>query len=91
MRYNVLRKKSTKYERIFYECLKELKIPFKHRWIIHGREVDFIINRYAIEIDGHEQDGYKNTILVQNGYIPIHLLNSEITKSKIISLLKQIT
>lgn len=91
MRYNLLKKHSTKPERIVYETLKELQIPFQHRWIISGREVDFLIGKYVIEIDGHEQDTDKNVFLANNGYIPIHLNNSEITKKKIISLLKQIT
>lgn len=85
----ILKKHSTKTERIMYEVLKELKIPFKHRWIVQGREVDFLIDKYAIEIDGHEQDIRKNNILVKNGYIPIHLQNTEITKENIIKLLKE--
>lgn len=91
MRYNVLRKHSTKEERIFYEVLKELKIPFRHRWIIDGREIDFVIfDNVAIEIDGHEQDGRKNQQLVELGYTPIHLNNSEVTRENIIRLLKEI-
>lgn len=86
----ILKKHSTKQERIFYEVLKELKIPFKHRWIIQGREVDFFIGKYVIEIDGHEQDGEKNHFLSELGYIPIHLHNSEITKENIIKLINQL-
>jgi len=90
MRFNIDKKKSTKPERLFYEVLKELHIPFKHRWIIEGREVDFIVGNYAIEIDGHEQDTNKNELLASIGYIPIHLHNSEINRTNIINLLKQI-
>ena len=86
----ISKKHSTKQERIFYEVLKELKIPFKHRWIIQGRECDFLIGKYVIEIDGHEQDGKKNHFLAELGYIPIHLNNSEITKENIIKLLKNV-
>ena len=84
----ILKKHSTKPERIVYEVLKELKIPFKHRWIIGGREIDFVIGKVCLEIDGHEQDGFKNEQLVRLGYIPVHLHNSEITREKIIKLLK---
>ena len=86
----ISKKQSTRFERIFYEVLKELRIPFKHRWIIKGREVDFLIGKYAIEVDGHEQDGNKNHFLAELGYIPIHLNNSEITKENIIKLIKNL-
>lgn len=89
-RYNILKKHSTKAERIVYEVLKELKIPFRHRWIVSGREIDFIVGRHAIEIDGHPQDSYKNEELVKQGYLPHHLNNSEVTKDKVINLIKQI-
>ena len=56
--------------------------------MIGGREVDFVIGKICIEIDGHEQDGTKNEQLVKLGYTPIHLHNSEITKEIIIKLLK---
>ncbi len=85
----LLKKHSTKQERVVYEVLKELKIPFKHRWLIQGREVDFLIGNVAIEIDGHEQDGNKNNILAKLGYIPIHLHNLEINKNNIIKLLQK--
>lgn len=90
MRYNITKKNSTRTERIMYEVLKELKVPFKHRWIISGREVDFIVGDYAIEIDGHEQDGEKNEMLVREGYTPIHVHNSEVTKEYFTNLIKQI-
>lgn len=90
MRYNIDKKHSTKFERLFYEVLKELHIPFKHRWIIGGREVDFVIKNYAIEINGHNQDEDKSKILSDYGYIPIHLHNSEITKENIKNLIKKL-
>lgn len=65
-----------------YEFLKELHIPFKHRWILNGREIDFVVGKYAIEIDGHKQDSEKNILLSKLGYIPIHFNNQEITKDK---------
>lgn len=88
MRYNITKKSSTKPERIVYEVLKELNIPFKHRWLINGREVDFLIfDKICIEIDGHEQDEVKNKILAESGYIPIHFENREVTRKSIIRLI----
>lgn len=90
MRYNILKKNSTRAERIVYEALKSLHILFKHRWIINRREVDFLIGNVALEIDGHKQDGGKNHMLAELGYVPIHLNNSEITKENIIKLLNKL-
>ena len=74
----VTKRNSTKYERRFMELLKNNRIPFRTKVIIGGREVDFLVDRYAIDIDGHEQDGDKNSMLVREGYTPIHYNNSEI-------------
>jgi len=90
MRCQVTKKHSTKAERIVAEALKDLHIPFKHRWMLNGREVDFIIGNVALELDGHEQDGEKNSMLAELGYIPIHLHNSEVTKESIIKLLSKL-
>lgn len=62
------------------ELLKENHIPFRAKVMIGGREVDFIVGKYAIDIDGHEQDASKNEMLVKYGWIPIHYTNSEINK-----------
>jgi len=72
------RKISTKSERKFAEVLKDGRIPFRTKVIVKGREVDFIIGKYAIDIDGHDQDGAKNVHLVNAGYVPIHFSNQEI-------------
>lgn len=74
---------STKPERIFSEILKELHIPFRTKIKINGREIDFIIGKYAIEIDGHTQDGLKNHSLIQSGYTPLHFNNSEIFQDRL--------
>lgn len=74
----VLTRNSTKAERRFYELLKALKIPFKYHWMIRGREVDFLIGEHAIEIDSHQQDVQKNVMLVEEGYIPLHLHSKDI-------------
>lgn len=89
MRFNITKKSSTKSERLVYEILKELHIPFKHRWIIKGREVDFLLfDKVCLEIDGHEQDTVKNELLAKSGYIPIHFHNKEVTRETIINLIK---
>ncbi len=65
------KKNSTKAERVFAEVLKTLKIPFTHRVIIGGREVDFLLpNKVCIEIDGHNQDFTKNEILIEKRLHP---------------------
>jgi very-short-patch-repair endonuclease len=83
----VTKKNSTKTERIVAEVLKDLHILFRHRWLVQGREIDFIIGKLALEIDGHDQDETKNDMLAQEGFTPIHLHNSEVTRTNIINLL----
>lgn len=80
---------STKAERRFHELLKRLRIPFRPKVIINGREVDFLIKRYAIDIDGHAQDVEKNRMLVQEGYNPIHLENKDIPSEALVEWLIQ--
>ncbi len=75
MRKNIVKGHSTKAERRFHELLKELRIPFRTKIQINGREIDFLIGKYAIEIDGHEQDVLKNQMLASEGFIPIHIYN----------------
>lgn len=87
MRLNLKKANTTKPERIVYEVLKELRLPFKHRWLVEGREVDFIVGTLAIEVDGHEQDVEKNNMLMRNGYTPIHLHNSEVYADNIKTIL----
>lgn len=82
MRKQINKKSSTKAERIMCEILKELHIKFKHRWIINGREVDFLIGNNVIEINGHPQDGNKNHWLVELGYIPHHITNQELYNNR---------
>ena len=73
---------STKAERVFAELLKELHIPFRTKIRIGGREVDFLIGRYAIEIDGHPQSAGKNHTIFKDGYTPIHFNNQEIISNR---------
>lgn len=81
---------STKAERKFHELLKKLHIPFKSKVKIGGREVDFVIKNYAIDIDGHEQDVSKNYMLIALGYNPIHLNNNTIPNPYLIEWLKKL-
>jgi very-short-patch-repair endonuclease len=88
MRHNLSKKHSTKPERIFHEVLKELNIPFKHRWLIHGLEVDFLLwDKVCIDLDGHPQNGERNHRLASYGYTPVHLANSEVSKENIKTLI----
>jgi very-short-patch-repair endonuclease len=81
MRKNIEKKKSTKAERIFYEILKKNHIPFKHRVVIEGREVDFLIDNIAIEIGDHSQDTLKNKRVIESGYNLLFITNKELYES----------
>jgi len=79
MRTQKLRKgHSTSAERRFAELLKRNRIPFEVKVIINKQEVDFLIGKYAVEINGHKQNTDKNEMLARAGYIPIHFHNTEI-------------
>ncbi len=81
------REKSTKAERRFLELLKKQKIPFRTKVKIGGREIDFVVGKYAIDIDGrHSQAKGKNEMLIRAGYIPLHFSNREIIKLKKLNL-----
>lgn len=74
--------KSTKSERIFMEILKSLHIPFRCKVMLYGREVDFLIGKHIIEINGHEQDTSKNSTLLEKGYSVIHYDTSDILTNR---------
>ena len=78
MRGFINKKSSTKAERIFAEILKRQRIPFQYKAIIQGKEVDFLIGRFAVEINGHDQSKEKNKMLLENGYIPVNYSNSRV-------------
>jgi very-short-patch-repair endonuclease len=82
MRFNLFKRSSTHAERVFAELLKKNKIPFQYKQKVGGREIDFIIGKYAVEIDGHPQDSEKNHMLLAVGYIPIHYSNEAVLKNK---------
>lgn len=78
----ITKRNFTKSERVFARFLIENKIPFKTKVKIKNREIDFLIGKYVIEIDCHEQDGTKNEMLVREGFIPIHFSNREIKQNE---------
>lgn len=82
MRVNPIKKYYTKPERILIRLLQESRIQFKTKQKILGREVDFLIGKLIIELDGHPQDVNKNNELVILGYTPIHFSNEEIYKNR---------
>ena len=68
--------KSTKAERRIGEILKRNRIPFKHRWRIGKYEVDFLIGRLVIEVDGRVHkltNRDKDTFIFKEGYVPVHI------------------
>jgi hypothetical protein len=77
MRFKADKKHFTKAERRFVRLLQENHIPFKAKIKINDREIDFLIGKYAIDVDGHSQDQYKNKSLLEAGYSPIHFDNLE--------------
>lgn len=82
----ILKKQSTKPERRLADVLIKNHIPFKFREIIEGREVDFVIGRVIVEVDGrwHRQkrakERLKNELLSGLGYIPLHFTAKEINQ-----------
>jgi len=78
MRINTPTKNFTRAERVFARALQDQHIPFRTKIKIQGREIDFLVGKYAIEIDGHEQDVSKNYMLIEQGYHPIHYTNKDI-------------
>ena len=51
--------------------------------MIAGREVDFLINDYVLEIGNHTQDSTKNKMLLGKGYRLMTLSNREIYNKKV--------
>lgn len=83
MRTLLLKKNSTKAERIVAEMLKREHIPFKHRIIINGREYDFLIGKHLIiEIGNHITLKDKNIEILNLGYDLLDFSNEEIVGSR---------
>ena len=78
---------STKSERKIAELLKKKHIPFKTKVLINKAEVDFLIGRVILEIDGkiHRYiDTKREKMLFDAGYVPIHISIKEIYENKAI-------
>lgn len=85
---------STKSERQVSEMLKRNRIKFRFRAKVDKYEVDFLIGRVALEIDGkvHKSISHqRDTYLTKKGYVPLHLKVEDIDRSEkeIINLIKQ--
>lgn len=57
-------------------------MSFRFREKIDGREVDFLIGKYAVEIDGHLQSSQRNSWLITKGFVPLHYQNSALYNQK---------
>jgi len=66
------------------EILKRMRIPFKTKVEICGHEVDFLVGKTIIEIDGHTQNADKNKKVLEAGYDILHIRNEEVNDSDII-------
>lgn len=67
---------STKSERRIAEILKKNHIKFEARARVGKYEVDFLIGRTAIEVDGNVHtwsSDEKDTYLFSMGYVPVHI------------------
>ena len=83
----IQKRNSTKSERKVAEILKKNHIPFKTKWRIKNREVDFLIGKVILEIDGkiHRHiDTEREKMLFDAGYIPIHISIKEIYEDEAI-------
>jgi very-short-patch-repair endonuclease len=70
---------STKGERRVAEILKKHKIKFKAKWIIGKYEVDFLVGKMIIELDGNVHDNTntaRDIFFASQGYLPIHIITS---------------
>lgn len=72
------KKHSTKAERKFAELLKDNHIKFSFKQKVGKYEVDFLVDRCAIEINGHPQNIEKNNYLAQNEFIPLNFSNAQV-------------
>ena len=62
--------------------LNEKRILFKTKVKIGKYEVDFLIGKLVIELDGHEQSVIKNQYLANLGYTPWHFTNQEVYENR---------
>ena len=72
----------TKPERILARLLNENRISFKTKIKIGKYELDFLIGKLVIELDGHIQSIEKNQYLANLGYTPWHFTNKEVYENR---------
>lgn len=80
------RRSSTKGERRIAEILKVHKIPFRAKARVGRYEIDFLIGRVALEVDGSVHDKInpvRDSFLFNEGYVPTHI-RSDSKKSTIV-------
>jgi len=68
--------RSTKSERIIGEILKRNRVRFIFKARINKYEVDFLIGKLIVEIDGsvHQHTNTaKDIYLASKGYVPVHI------------------
>ena len=82
MRGYLKKKNTAKAERVFAEEMKRNRIHFQAKVKVNGFEVDFLIDRLAIEINGHPQKIEKNKMLLESGLIPINITNKEVLDNR---------
>lgn len=83
MRTLLIKKKSTKYERILGELLKRKHIHFRHRIKIKNREYDFLIgDSLIVEIGNHITLKDKNIEILNLGYSLLDFSNNEIVGNR---------
>lgn len=94
MMVQLFKKSSTKQERIVAEILKRNRVKFYFKKRVGKYEIDFIIGRLAIEIDGkvHKQTNTaKDTFLFLKGFVPVHFVslnNLRVVEKEILFLIK---
>lgn len=81
MRYQLMklsRRTSTPSERRVGELLKRNRIKFQTKVRIGTYEVDFVIGKLVLEIDGenHKSSVERDSYLFSQGYTPVHITNS---------------
>lgn len=83
---------STVGERRIGEILKNNRIKFRTKVKIGRYEVDFIIGRVAIEVDGsvHKHSNVsRDAYLIKKGYIPLHVAGIKGVERDLIYLIKE--
>lgn len=96
----IIKKHSSKIERILADLLIRNKIPFEFRKILNNTEVDFLVKgRLVVELDGvhhhlkrkQKSDASKNAKLLAAGYSIYRISSKEFRKdiNRIINHIKE--